>query len=125
MNDPVADTVRSILDGHIVLSRKLASEGHYPAIDVLQSISRVMIDVVPEAHLQNANKIKEILSVYNDAEDLLNIGAYVRGSNPRIDHAVQMIDRIKAFQKQGIFEKSTLEETQNLLEQLTSEGAQA
>ncbi|RMF60648.1 MAG: flagellar protein export ATPase FliI [Calditrichaeota bacterium] len=120
MNDPVADTVRSILDGHVVLSRKLASAGHYPAIDVLQSISRVMIDVVPREHMKHANKVKEILSVYQESEDLLNIGAYVAGSNPKIDHAVAMIDRIRAFQRQDISERTTLEDAQADLAELAN-----
>ena len=109
MNDPVADTVRSILDGHIVLSRKLASAGHYPAIDVLQSISRVMIDVVTDGHARDANKVKEILSVYHDAEDLLNIGAYVKGSNPQIDYAVAMIDLVRRYQRQNMDETSSVD----------------
>jgi len=106
MNDPVADTVRSILDGHIVLSRKLASAGQYPAIDVLESISRVMTDVVPHDHVDDANKFKEILSTYRDAEDLINIGAYAKGSNPKIDYAIAMIDRVTDFIKQRVEERA-------------------
>ncbi len=108
MNDPVADTVRSILDGHIVLSRKLASAGHYPSIDVLESISRVMADVCSEDHISNANAVKEMLAVYADAEDLINIGAYAEGSNPRIDQSLAMIEAIRSFQKQGTKKKTTL-----------------
>ena len=120
MNDPIADTVRSILDGHVVLSRKLATAGQYPAVDVLQSISRVMIDVISKKHLANVNKVKEILATYEEAEDLINIGAYVKGSNPRIDYAISMIDRIRDFNKQDMFENTTLEESVKKLEELLS-----
>ena len=92
MNEPVADAVRSILDGHIVLSRKLAAANHYPAIDVLASVSRVMPDVVTPAHNAAASTVRDILATYKDAEDLVNIGAYVAGSNPRVDHALARID---------------------------------
>lgn len=105
MNDPVADTVRSILDGHIILSRKLASLGHYPAIDILQSVSRVMIDVVDSEHRKLANRLIEVLATYEEAEDLINIGAYVKGSNPRIDRAIALIDDLKALLQQDIEEQ--------------------
>jgi len=118
MNDPVADTVRSIIDGHIVLSRKLAASGHYPAIDVLQSISRVQVDVAEAAHVQQANAIKEILATYQDAEDLINIGAYVQGSNPQIDRAIALMPQIKNFLKQQMFDKTPLENSQALLNQI-------
>ncbi len=107
MNEPVADAVRSILDGHIVLSRKLAAANHYPAIDVLASVSRVMPDVVPPAHNAAASTVRDILATYKDAEDLVNIGAYVAGSNPRVDHALARIDQVRAFLRQGIHERST------------------
>jgi len=109
MNDPVADTVRSILDGHIVLSRKLASLGHYPAIDILQSVSRVMIDVVDSKHRALANRLIEVLATYEEAEDLINIGAYVKGSNPRIDRAIALIDDLRALLKQDIEEQVDFE----------------
>jgi flagellum-specific ATP synthase len=118
MNDPVADTVRSILDGHIVLSRKLAASGHYPAIDVLSSISRVMTDVVPPVHVERATRVKEILSVHRDAEDLINIGAYVHGSNASIDNAVSMIDKIRLFQRQKVNEGATVAGCFKLMDQL-------
>lgn len=105
MNEPVADTVRSILDGHIVLSRELGARNIYPSIDVLQSISRVMPDVVTEEHSQLARKFKEILAIYREAEDLINIGAYVKGSNRRIDYAISRIEYMDAYIKQGMFEK--------------------
>jgi flagellum-specific ATP synthase len=125
MNDPVADTVRSILDGHIVLSRRIAASGHYPAIDVLESISRVMVDVTSDQHIAQANTIKEMLATYNEAEDLINIGAYVKGSNPDIDKAVAMISDIRAFQRQGMFEKVTLAGSQQQLQQLVAKSIQA
>jgi len=118
MNDPVADTVRSILDGHIVLSRKLASMNHYPAIDVLQSVSRVMIDVVSEHHRQLANELTEVLATYQEAEDLINIGAYVEGSNKRIDRAIQLIDDLRDLLKQSIHEKVDFEESLEQLQQI-------
>lgn len=105
MNEPVADTVRSILDGHIVLSRRLATRDIYPAVDVLQSVSRVMPDVVSKEHYYWARKFKETLATYTDSEDLINIGAYVNGSNPKIDHAISKIEAIENFIKQDLFEK--------------------
>lgn len=105
MNEPIADSVRSILDGHIVLSRKLASQNHYPPIDILESVSRVMIDVTSKEHKGAANKLRDILATYREAEDLINIGAYVNGSNPKIDRAISLIDQISAFLTQGIDEK--------------------
>ncbi|MCF7802840.1 MAG: flagellar protein export ATPase FliI [Candidatus Marinimicrobia bacterium] len=124
MNDPVADTVRSILDGHIILSRKLASLGHYPAIDVLQSVSRVMIDVVNEDHRKLANRLVEVLATYEEAEDLINIGAYVKGSNPRIDRSIALIDDLKDLLQQDIdemvdFDKS-LQRMQEILGSATA-----
>ncbi len=115
MNEPVADAVRSILDGHIVLSRKLAAANHYPAIDVLGSVSRVMPDVVPPSHLAAASSVRDILATYRDAEDLINIGAYVAGSNPRVDHALARVDHIRSFLRQGIYEGSSLEDAQRTL----------
>ena len=87
-NEPIADAARGILDGHIVLSRQLAALGHYPAIDVLNSISRVMINIVDEEHFQVAAKIKEVIAVYNEAKDLIDVGAYQKGNNPQIDLAI-------------------------------------
>ena len=110
MNEPVADAVRAILDGHIVLSRALASANHYPAIDVLQSISRVMPDVTDAAQQSAASAVRDILATYKEAEDLINIGAYVSGSNPRIDLAIGKIESIRHFLRQGIRETSTFQE---------------
>ncbi|MFN3533790.1 MAG: flagellar protein export ATPase FliI [Desulfatiglandales bacterium] len=111
MNDPIADSVRSILDGHIVLSRELALQGHYPAIDVLSSISRVMDDIVSKEHKELARKVKSVVSTYKKAEDLINIGAYVPGSNSKIDYALQMIDKINMFLRQDSGEKYSFDES--------------
>ncbi len=110
MNEPIADAVRGILDGHIVLSRELAHKNHYPSADILQSISRVMVDIVPEEQVMAARRINQVVSVYRDAEDLINIGAYQRGSNAEIDLAIDMIDTINAFLQQGIRERVAYEE---------------
>jgi flagellum-specific ATP synthase len=112
-NEPIADAARSILDGHVVLSRELASKSHYPAIDVLHSVSRVMLDIVGDEHRQMARRIIQILATYKKAEDLINIGAYVKGSNPEIDYAVTMIDRVNGFLKQDINEKIDFQQTIN------------
>jgi flagellum-specific ATP synthase len=108
MNDPIADSVRSILDGHIVLDRKLAGRGHYPCIDMLNSISRLMPQLVDDSVKTAAYGIRDLLAVHKDSEDLINIGAYKRGSNPRIDRAIEKIDSINAFLKQRAEEPSTL-----------------
>ncbi|RJP19903.1 MAG: FliI/YscN family ATPase [Candidatus Omnitrophota bacterium] len=104
MNEPIADATRGILDGHIVLSRQLAHKNHYPSVDVLQSISRVMVDIVPENQVTSARRLAEVTSIYRDAEDLINIGAYQKGTNLEIDLAIDMIPTINAFLKQGIRE---------------------
>lgn len=104
-NEPIADTARGILDGHIVLSRNMAQKNHYPAIDVLASISRVMSAVATKEHKQVAGELKEVLATYRDAEDLINIGAYRAGSNKSIDYAIEKIDAVNAFLKQGTDEK--------------------
>ena len=110
LNEPVTDAARSILDGHVVLSRALANQGHYPAIDVLRSISRLMPEIVPEAQQKRAAKVRSWLATYRDAEDLINIGAYTAGSNPKIDEAIAKMDAVQAFLRQGLNEKSTIEE---------------
>lgn len=119
MNEPVADAVRSILDGHIVLSRRLAEKNHYPAIDVLQSVSRLMPDIASKEHRQQAGKVRELLATYLQAEDLLNIGAYEHGSNPRIDEAVRLYDGIIGFLRQRPDEHADFEETLAGLASLT------
>jgi flagellum-specific ATP synthase len=111
MMEPVADAVRSILDGHIVLSRQLAAANHYPAIDVLQSVSRVMPDVVDANQYSAASAVRDVLATYKDAEDLINIGAYVPGSNPRVDFALSKIEGVRHFLRQGIYETSSYEQT--------------
>ncbi len=111
MDEPIADAARSILDGHIVLSRKLAAKNHYPAIDILPSISRVMNSVVTDEHKKIARKLIETLAVYREAEDLINIGAYSKGANPKIDYAIDKINEINAFLQQGIGEKAPFDET--------------
>ncbi len=119
-NEPIADAARSILDGHITLSRDLASKNHYPAIDVLQSISRVMHDIVDDEHRRKANDILNAVATYRKAEDLINIGAYVEGSNERIDFAIRMIDKINTFLQQDIHESVSFEETKKQLFALLS-----
>ena len=109
-NEPIADALRSILDGHINLSRDLANQAHYPAIDVLGSVSRVMEDIVDPQQRQYARKVKEILAIYRKAEDLINIGAYVAGSNNKIDYAIAMIEKINRYLRQDIDETSPFDE---------------
>jgi len=117
MNEPVADAVRSILDGHIVLSRKLAAENHYPAVDVLGSISRVMRDVIPEDVQRAVGTILADMAVYRENEDLINIGAYKKGSNPRIDQAIDRRPLIQNLLIQQIDEPGAMAETwQQILE---------
>lgn len=117
-NEPITDTARSILDGHIVLSRKLGNKNHYPSIDVLQSISRCMSQVVSREHKQLAGKLKSVLATYNEAEDLINIGAYKPGSNPAIDYSINKIETVNAFLCQEVEEKFDYEQTLHLLQKL-------
>ena len=117
-NEPITDTARSILDGHIMLTRKLANKNHYPAIDVLQSISRCMSMITDKAHKAAAGKLKNIMATYNEAEDLINIGAYKKGSNPNIDNAISKIDAVNDFLLQTTDEKYDFEQTVELLEGL-------
>jgi len=111
MNEPIADASRAILDGHIVLSRRLASAGHYPAIDVLESISRIMPEVTSPEQRQAASKLLDTLATYQEAEDLINIGAYVKGSNPKVDYSIKKINAINQFLRQSIEEKSDFQES--------------
>lgn len=111
LDDPIADASRAVLDGHVVLSRKLADANQYPAIDVLRSVSRTMKDIVGLEQLQFANRITEVLSEYERAEDLINIGAYNPGSNKKIDYAISMMDRVKTFLTQRVDEKVTIDKT--------------
>lgn len=118
MNEPVADEVRSILDGHIILSRKLASSGHYPAIDVSLSVSRVMDAVVTKEHRKTANQFREVLATYEKERDLIVIGAYQKGSDPRVDYAINKIDKINDFLKQDLYSKVPFEEVEKRLIEL-------
>lgn len=110
-NEPISDIVRGILDGHILLSRELASRNHYPAVDVLESVSRVMPEVASRTHLEAAGEFKKLLADYRQAEDLINIGAYQSGSNPAVDRAINKIEQINDFLKQDMNQKAEFEET--------------
>ncbi|MCR5388760.1 MAG: flagellar protein export ATPase FliI [Lachnospiraceae bacterium] len=114
-NEPITDTARGILDGHIVLNRRLAQKNHYPAIDVLASISRVMSAIVDDKHKELSGRLKNVMATYADAEDLINIGAYKPGSNKNIDYAVKKIDEVNTFLKQRTSEKFDFEEELALL----------
>ncbi len=120
-NEPITDTARSILDGHIMLDRKLVNRNHYPAIDVLQSISRCMSSIVTKEHKQAAGQLKNALATYNDAEDLINIGAYKKGSNPDIDFAMEKIGAINGYLMQDVESKYDFDEEVRLLQELFSE----
>jgi flagellum-specific ATP synthase len=122
MNEPIADTVRGILDGHFILSRELANKGQYPAIDVLKSISRVMNHIVSKDHVRSAERLRDMLSTYITSEDLINIGAYKKGSSREIDEAIQMYPQIISFLKQGTEGKVSMEEGVNRLFQLIGKG---
>ncbi len=120
-NEPITDTARSILDGHIMLNRKLAHKNHYPAIDVLQSISRCMSQIAAREHKQLAGKLKNVMATYNEAEDLINIGAYKSGSNPEIDYAISKIQDVNQFLLQDVNDKFTFEETVEMLKGIFDE----
>jgi flagellum-specific ATP synthase len=111
MDEPIADTARGILDGHIVLSRKIAARNHYPAIDILESVSRVMLEIANQSHIESANKLKKVLADYYNAIDLINVGAYVKGTNPDIDFAIDKIKDVNSFLRQGVFEKADYDDT--------------
>jgi flagellum-specific ATP synthase len=111
MNEPIADAVRSILDGHVVLSRDLVAKNHYPAIDVLGSVSRLMSEIAGPGHRAAAGEMRDLLATYRSAEDLINIGAYAPGSNPRIDRARALIDTLNGFLRQGVEDPAPFEET--------------
>jgi flagellum-specific ATP synthase len=118
MNEPIADAVRGILDGHIVLSRALASRGQYPAIDVLQSISRLMTEIVPPEVVARAADAKRVLADYVEVEDLVTIGAYKPGQNPKADYAVQKIQGVRGFLMQAPNDKYSMEQSEQLLQQV-------
>ncbi len=121
MNEPIADAARSILDGHIVLTRELADHNHYPAIDILRSISRVMEDIASLQHKHSAGRLKELLATYRKAEDMINIGAYVAGSNPTIDRAIAKIDQINGYLRQEIQENVPFDQCLVQLEQIMNQ----
>ena len=122
MNEPIADAVRGILDGHFVLDRSLANKGQYPAVNVLKSISRVMNNIAEREHIKSAERLRDLLSTYYNSEDLINIGAYKKGSSKEIDEAIQLYPQIISFLKQGTHEKSTMEESINALYALIGKG---
>lgn len=119
MNEPIADTVRGILDGHIVLDRNLANKGQFPAVNILKSISRVMSNIAEKDHIRAANRFREMLSTYQNSEDLINIGAYKKGSSREIDEAIQFHPKLISFLKQEVDEAASLEESISLLKSLT------
>ena len=110
INEPISDAARSVLDGHIWLSRDLAVRAHYPAIDVMNSVIRLMVAVVPQDHLDAAYRLRSILAKHRDTEDMINIGAYAKGSNPEIVRAIRMSPMLTTFLRQGIREKATLQD---------------
>lgn len=118
MNEPIADATRGILDGHIVLSRRLAGRGHFPAIEILESASRVMNDIVPPEGMKLASMARDVLATYREAEDLITIGAYKPGQNPRVDRAVQLIDKVTDFLKQPARDKVTMQDSWRLLQSI-------
>ncbi|MFH1144398.1 MAG: FliI/YscN family ATPase [Candidatus Eisenbacteria bacterium] len=118
LNEPVSDAARSVLDGHIALSRRLAQRNHYPAIDVLASVSRVMPQVVEPSHLRAADEIRRLLAIHAEAEEVINLGAYVAGTNPELDDAIRRLPAIQRFLRQTPEEGSPLDETRRKLEQL-------
>ncbi len=120
LTEPVTDTARGILDGHIVLSRKIANKNHYPAIDVLASVSRVMGDVVTSEHKKNATNLRSYMATYNEAEDLINVGAYVKGSNSDIDIAIEKNKPIKDFLTQSTEEKIYIDETLDIMNEIVN-----
>ncbi|MBM6976175.1 flagellum-specific ATP synthase FliI, partial [Intestinimonas butyriciproducens] len=117
-NEPIADTVRGILDGHIVLSRRLANSNHFPAIDIGASISRLMVDIVSDEHRHLATKIRDVMGVYDKNSDLVSIGAYKAGTNPKLDYALSKIDGINEFLTQGVNESFTYEQDLEIMRKL-------
>lgn len=117
-NEPISDTVRGILDGHIVLTRKLANENHFPAIDVNASISRLMSSIVPQAHKDTAARLRDILSLYTKNEDLISIGAYKAGTNPKLDVAISKIDKVNEFLMQKTDESFSVEESLRIMQRI-------
>jgi FliI/YscN family ATPase len=123
-NEPISDAVRGLLDGHTWLSRRLGSQGHYPAVDVLESLSRLMPEVTDEEHRTAAVALRGLLAAYREHEDLISIGAYRRGSNPKVDAAIELLDDINAFLRQSVDQPSTLEEARDGLMRLYQKDQQ-
>jgi flagellum-specific ATP synthase len=123
-HEPISDAVRSVLDGHIMLSRRLAMQNHYPAIDMLDSVSRLMVDIVPERQVSLSNVMRDVIATHSEAQDLINIGAYVQGSNPKIDYARSKIDAVNDFLRQPIAEKTEFEEGVKRLDELFADRLQ-
>ena len=121
MNEPIADTVRGILDGHIVLSRALANKNHYPAIDVLASVSRVMPSIMSSEHMKKVGVMRDLLATYKDSEDLISIGAYVKGSSKKVDFAIEKNDEINNFLKQGVHDKYTFSQIEDMIGQIITD----
>jgi flagellum-specific ATP synthase len=120
MDEPISDAVRSVVDGHIVLDRKLAEQGHYPAVDVPRSVSRVFTDLINAEQQTAARKLRDILAAYASAADLIRVGAYAKGSSPQVDRAVELLPAVKAFLKQNVNERSTLEQTRRALAKIAA-----
>jgi flagellum-specific ATP synthase len=118
LDEPISDTVRGILDGHIVLSRKLANAGHYPAIDVLQSVSRLMPDIMDSESLNKTAYLRGVMATYRENQDLISIGAYRKGSNKKVDEAVALNDAIEGLLRQQIGERFTFEETMAIVDEI-------
>lgn len=123
MNEPIADAARGILDGHIVLSRRMAHRNHYPAIDVLESISRVQSEIVPRDRLQASRRLRQCLATYKEAEELINIGAYVAGANPEIDKARNIMPELNSLLQQDMMENTPYEDTMNRILELAKKSA--
>ena len=122
MDEPISDASRAILDGHIVLSRRLAARGQYPAIDVNESISRLRTEVVDDDQREQSQAILEMLADYRESEDMINIGAYVSGSNPKVDQAIEKINAIKSFLKQDMRDSAPFQDTRNKMIEVLEGG---
>ncbi len=120
LDEPIADATRGMLDGHIVLERRLAQRGHYPAISIAQSISRVAREVSDAGHRESARRLRAALAAHAEAEDLIRIGAYARGSSPPVDRAVELLPALNAFLRQDVDERSTFAQTREAMDRIAS-----
>jgi flagellum-specific ATP synthase len=120
LDEPISDAVRSLVDGHVALDRRLAERGHYPAVHVARSVSRVAADVAGPPHLEAARKIRAILATYAEVEDLLRIGAYAKGSSQQVDRAIELMPAVERFLRQGVGERYTLAQTRESLEKIAA-----